>query len=86
VAEGGREPVIALETSGHTRAYPLQILIYHEIINDRLGDTPLAVTFCPLSNAAMVFDRRVAGRELNFGSTGRPRKSDLVMYDQQTQS
>jgi hypothetical protein len=83
---GGREPVIALEISGHTRAYPLQILICHEIVNDRLGDTPVAVTFCPLCNAAMVFDRKVAGRELDFGTTGRLRKSDLVMYDRQTQS
>ena len=81
-----REPVIALEVGGRARAYPLSILIWHEIVNDRLGDAPVAVTFCPLCNAAVIFDRRVGGIELDFGTTGKLRYSDLVMYDRQTQS
>jgi hypothetical protein len=81
-----REPVIAVTVGDQTRAYPLQILIYHEIVNDTLADTPLAVTFCPLCNAALVFDRRLDGRLLDFGTTGLLRKSDLVMYDRQTES
>ncbi len=81
-----REPVIALEIDGEARAYPLQILIWHEIVNDRLAATPVAVTFCPLCNAAIVFDRRLAGRVLDFGTTGKLRLSDLVMYDRQTES
>ncbi|MFZ5558477.1 MAG: DUF3179 domain-containing protein [Pseudomonadota bacterium] len=80
------EPVVALEIGGDARAYPLQILTYHEIVNDTVGGTPVAVTFCPLCNAAIAFDRRVKGRTLDFGTTGRLRKSDLVMYDRQTES
>lgn len=81
-----REPVIVLEMAGDARAYPLQILIYHEIVNDEVGGRPVAVTFCPLCNASIVFDRRVKDRLLDFGTTGRLRKSDLVMYDRQTES
>jgi Protein of unknown function (DUF3179) len=81
-----REPVIELTVDGDSRAYPLQILTWHEIVNDRLGDTPVAVTFCPLCNTAIAFDRRVEGRVLDFGTTGKLRDSDLVMYDRQTES
>jgi hypothetical protein len=81
-----REPVIELVVHGQARAYPLQILVWHEIVNDRVGGTPVAVTFCPLCNTAIAFDRRVAGRMLSFGTTGNLRNSDLVMYDRQTQS
>lgn len=81
-----QEPVILLELNGDARAYPLQILMYHEIVNDRVGDQPVAVSFCPLCNASIVFDRRVDGRILDFGTTGKLRKSDMVMYDRQTES
>jgi hypothetical protein len=81
-----REPVIAVANGGQTRAYPLQILVWHEIVNDTLGGTPIAVTYCPLCNSAIVFDRRAAGRTLTFGTTGNLRNSDLVMWDRQTQS
>ena len=80
------EPVIAVEIDGEARAYPLQILIWHEIANDSLGGTPIAVTFCPLCNSAIVFDRRLDGEVLDFGTTGRLRLSDLVMYDRQTET
>jgi hypothetical protein len=81
-----REPVIELALGREVRAYPLQILIWHEIVNDRLAGTPVAVTFCPLCNTAIAFDRRVGGRTLSFGTTGNLRNSDLVMYDRQTES
>ena len=81
-----REPVIELVAGGRVTAYPLQILVWHEIVNDRLGEVPVAVTFCPLCNTAIVFDRRVDGRTLDFGTTGNLRNSDLVMYDRQTES
>jgi hypothetical protein len=81
-----REPVIELAVGRDVRAYPLQILIWHEIVNDRVGGVPVAVTFCPLCNTAIVFDRRVGGHTLSFGTTGNLRNSDLVMYDRQTQS
>ncbi|HEU5338776.1 MAG TPA: DUF3179 domain-containing protein [Sulfuricaulis sp.] len=81
-----REPVIVLTWNERARAYPLQILIYHEIVNDVFEGRPVAVTFCPLCNASLVFDRRLRGRALDFGTTGKLRKSDLVMYDRQTES
>ncbi|MEQ8399191.1 DUF3179 domain-containing protein [Thalassobaculum sp.] len=80
------EPVIGLSIAGDARAYPLQILIWHEIANDVVGGVPVAVTYCPLCNAAIVFDRRVDGRTLSFGTTGKLRRSDLVMYDRETES
>ncbi len=81
-----REPVIELAVGRDVRAYPLQILIWHEIVNDQVGGVPVAVTFCPLCNTAIAFDRRVGGRTLSFGTTGNLRNSDLVMYDRQSES
>jgi hypothetical protein len=81
-----REPVIELDLGGQARAYPLQVLIWHEIVNDTVAGTPVAVTFCPLCNTALVFDRRLDRRTLDFGTTGNLRNSDLVMYDRQTES
>jgi hypothetical protein len=91
VAEAGGwlkpvEPVITLSVGGQSRAYPLQILVWHEIVNDSIGGVPVAITFCPLCYTAIVFDRRSAGKTLDFGTTGNLRKSDLVMYDRQTES
>ncbi len=80
------EPVIGLELNGDARAYPLRILIWHEIVNDTVGGVPVAVTYCPLCNSSIVFDRRLGARVLTFGTTGKLRRSDLVMYDRQTQS
>jgi hypothetical protein len=81
-----REPVIELVVEGDARAYPIQILIWHEIVNDVVGGVPVAVTFCPLCNTAIAFDRRVGEQTLAFGTTGNLRNSDLVMYDRQTES
>jgi hypothetical protein len=80
------EPLISLEVGDDARAYPLRILVWHEIVNDTVGGQPVAVTFCPLCNSAVVFDRRVEGRVLTFGVSGKLRNSDLVMYDRQTES
>lgn len=82
----GNEPVIALELEGEARAYPLQILTWHEIANDEVGNVPVAVTFCPLCNSALTFDRRLDGEVLEFGTSGLLRHSDLVMYDRTTES
>ena len=78
------EPVMSLELNGEVKAYPLSILIWHEIVNDEVGGIPVSVTYCPLCNTAIVFDRRVNGVVLDFGTTGLLRKSDLVMWDRQT--
>jgi len=82
----GNEPVIALEIGGDARAYPLQILTWHEIVNDVVGEVPVIVTFCPLCNAAITFDRRLDGQVYEFGTSGLLRNSDLVMYDRTTES
>ncbi len=80
------EPVIGINIDGDARAYPLRILMWHEIVNDTVGGIPVAVTYCPLCNAALVFDRRLGDQVLDFGTTGNLRNSDLVMYDRQTES
>jgi len=80
------EPVILVEHNGEARAYPLQILIWHEMANDRIGDLPIVVTFCPLCNSSLVFDRRIDGEVHEFGVSGMLRNSDLVMYDRKTDS
>jgi Protein of unknown function (DUF3179) len=81
-----REPVAVLELGELARAYPLQILVWHEIVNDEIGGEPVAVTYCPLCNSTVAFSREVDGRTLEFGTTGMLRNSDLVMYDRETES
>jgi hypothetical protein len=82
----GREPVIALEVNGEARAYPIQILMWHEIVNDVLGGKSVVVTFCPLCYSAIVFDSRVRGDVHEFGVSGMLRHSDMIMYDRTTES
>jgi hypothetical protein len=81
-----RSPVIALEIDGSARAYPLAILMWHEIANDEIAGMPVAVTFCPLCNSSVTFDRRVEGEVLDFGVSGLLRNSDLIMYDRQSET
>lgn len=84
---GDREPVITVEFDGQRpRSYPIRYLTWHEIVNDRIGGVPVAVTFCPLCNSGIVFDRRVQGQVLSFGVSGKLRNSDMVMYDRETES
>ena len=83
---GDQEPVIAFELNGDARAYPLQILTWHEIVNDVVGGVPVSATFCPLCNAAIVFDRTLDGVVYDFGTSGKLRNSDLIMWDRQTES
>jgi hypothetical protein len=80
------EPVAVVRRNGVTRAYPLQILIWHEIVNDIVGGDPITVTYCPLCNTTLAFDRRFDGQVLDFGTTGRLRHSDLIMYDRQSET
>ncbi len=81
-----QEPVISFELNGEARAYPFQILIWHEIANDVVGGVPVTVTFCPLCNTALVFERTLDGVVYDFGTSGNLRNSDLVMWDRQTES
>ncbi len=82
-----REPVIALELGDEARAYPLQIMTWHEIVNDTVNGTPVAVTFCPLCNTAIAFERpRIDGEITTFGTSGKLINSNLLMYDRATES
>ncbi|MBI4588475.1 MAG: DUF3179 domain-containing protein [Candidatus Rokubacteria bacterium] len=81
-----KEPVLAVELNGEARAYPLQILTWHEIVNDTIGGRAVSVTYCPLCNSGIVFDRRIGEKTYDFGTSGMLYKSDLVMYDRQTHS
>jgi hypothetical protein len=80
------EAVILVEVDGDARAYPIQILIWHEIVNDEIGGIPVSITYCPLCNSALAFDRRFGDRVLDFGTSGELYQSALVMYDRQTES
>jgi len=84
---GDKEPVMTVELAGQVpRAYPIRYLMWHEIINDVIDGVPIAVTFCPLCNSGITFDRRIPGRTLTFGVTGKLRYSDMIMYDHETKS
>lgn len=84
------EPVISVAMNGQYRAYPLSILTLHEIANDTLGGLPILVTYCPLCNASVVYNRRLRYQDrerlLNFGVSGMLRKSDMVMFDTETET
>ena len=81
-----REPVLVLQLGADARAYPIEIMTWHEIVNDTVDDTPVAVSYCPLCNSAIAYDRRLGIRILDFGTSGKLYQSALVMYDRQTES
>lgn len=81
-----REPVVFVRVGDDARAYPIQILMWHEIVNDVVGGEPLIISFCPLCNTAITFKRTFNGEILDFGTTGRLRYSNLIMYDRQTET
>jgi hypothetical protein len=80
------EPVIYLEQGGEVHAYPVQILIWHEIVNDTVGGVPVTVSYCPLCNSAVSYLRVIDDVETTFGTSGRLFASALVMYDRATES
>jgi hypothetical protein len=80
------DEVVSVTVGGETRAYPLRILVWHEIVNDEIAGKPIAVTYCPLCGTAMVFSRKVDARILDFGVSGLLFQSDVLMYDRQTES
>ena len=81
-----RDRVLMVTPGAETRAYPLAIMTFHEIVNDVVGGEPLVVTYCPLCNSGLVFERTVDGEVLDFGTSGRLYNSNLVMYDRATRS
>ena len=80
------DTVIGLEINGDARAYPLFILVWHEIVNDTVGEIPVSVTYCPLCYTNQVFERIIDGKEVEFGTSGKLYNSNLLMYDRLTES
>lgn len=80
------EPVLVVDVDGDVRGYPIQIMMWHEIVNDTVGGIPLAVTYCPLCNSAITFERTIRGVETTFGTSGSLYFANLVMYDRATES
>ncbi len=80
------EPVIVVELHGEARAYPFQILIWHLMVNDQIGPTPILVSFSVLCNYAVVYDRRVRDTPYEFGFSGMVRDSNSVLFDRPTDS
>lgn len=78
--------VMGLEIGGDARAYPLFILVWHEIVNDMVGGVPVSVTYCPLCYTTQVFERTINGQEVEFGTSGKLYNSNLLMYDRLTGS
>ena len=77
---------IVVSHGEETRFYPYNILVWHEIVNDVIADTPIAVTFCPLCGSAIVYERNFDGNTIQFGVSGLLYESNLLMYDTKTES
>ena len=74
--------VLGVSLNGETRAYPLLILVWHEIVNDKVGGVPVAITYCPLCFTGQVFNRTINGKAVvEFGTSGKLYNNNLVMYD-----
>jgi len=80
------EPVLVLDINGDVRAFPLQIMTWHEIVNDTIGDVPVTISFCPLCTSAVAFERTFNGEVTTFGTSGQLFNSSLVMYDRLTET
>ena len=78
--------VIAVSLDGQARAYPIRILVRHELVNDTIGARPILVSYCPLCGSGLVFGRELDGEPVEFGVSGLLHNSDLVMYDRKTAS
>ncbi len=80
------DTVVGVEINGDAKAYPIFILVWHEIVNDRIGNVPVSVTYCPLCYTSQVFERVIDGQEVEFGTSGKLYNSNLLMYDRLTES
>lgn len=83
---GDREPVAVVSIAGDVRAYPVQILMHHDAVNDVVGGTPVLVSFCILCGSALAYDRRIDGDTLSFSYAGALNNSNLVVYDRTTET
>lgn len=83
---GDDELVVLIERSGVTRIYPLQVLVWHEIVNDTIAGEPILVTYCPLCGSVIAFVREIDGEAVEFGTSGKLYNSNLIMYDRLTET
>ena len=83
---GDSDLVLGIALNGIAKAYPLPIMNWHEIVNDKFGDLPVVITFCPLCGSGMAFESTMDGRPLTFGVSGLLYNSDVLLYDRQTES
>lgn len=80
------DPVLGMSQAGIAMAYPIKIMVWHEIVNDVIGDVPVAITYCPLCRSGVAFSRLVDGKTLEFGVSGLLYNSDMLMYDRHSES
>ena len=78
--------VLSFTEGKTTRAYPLRVLVGHEIVNETIAGRPILVTYCPLCGTAMIFERNVKGKVRSFGVSGLLYQSDVLMYDRESES
>ena len=82
----GSERVLGISHNGIAKAYPVNILNWHEIVNDQFGTEPIAVTFCPLCGTGMAYLSQAGTIQLDFGVSGLLYNNDVLLYDRQTNS
>ena len=78
--------VMGIEIMGTSHAYPIRIMNWHEVVNDKINNKNIVVTYCPLCGSGMVFDASIYGKSLTFGVSGLLYNSDVLLYDKETQS
>ncbi len=78
--------VLSVTHGQTTRAYPLRVLVWHEIVNDTIESEPVVITYCPLCGTGMVFTRKSGGKVRTFGVSGLLYQSNVLMYDRETES
>ena len=83
---GDDELVVALKRGESVRIYPLDILVWHEIVNDTVAGDPVLITYCPLCGSAIAFSREIDGQAVEFGTSGKLYNSNLIMYDRLTET
>ncbi len=78
------ELVLALVYKDVKRVYPLQIMVWHEVVNDNIAGDPILITYCPLCGSGIAYERKIEGETVEFGTSGKLFNSNLVMYDRKT--
>lgn len=81
-----KDLVAGVDIKGIQKAYPIRILVWHELVNDKINNTPFLITYCPLCGSILAFSRYINDEELTFGVSGLLYQSDVLFYDHKTES